>query len=86
MSNKRNQEWIQMEHYRFHYVEDWAESAYKRAILAAIRSSLRSLLPASGDLALASQCSICRQRGTSILESSFEKAKPLTLAAEMRAA
>jgi hypothetical protein len=37
-------QWLAMEHYRLHAVEDWPDSPHKRGELAAIRSSLESLL------------------------------------------
>lgn len=78
------QEWIQMEHYRFHLVEDWPESPYKQATLAAIRSSLRTLLADSSDRSCACKCSICRNRSTGILEPKNDE--PFRLSAVARAA
>jgi len=83
MSNQKYREWIQVEHYRFHLVEDWAESPYKEATLAAIRSSLQSLQSDPSDRMAASECSICRERGTSISASSLENEKPFRLTAVM---
>lgn len=37
-------QWLAMEHYRLHTVEEWPDSPYKQGQLAAIRSSLESLL------------------------------------------
>jgi hypothetical protein len=36
-------EWIAVEHYRLHLVENWPPSAHRDATLAAIHSSLASL-------------------------------------------
>ena len=72
------QGWIQMEHYRFHLVEDWPENPYKHATLAAIRSILRRLLADSSGPTSASQCSICRDRSTGILEPEKEERFRLT--------
>mgnify|MGYP001544346772 CR=1 FL=1 len=53
--------WISMEHYRLHLVEEWPDSPYKQATLAAIRSAIGSL--SCGSLAPAAEsCSICRGR------------------------
>ena len=41
---KTYDQWLQAEHDRLHIVEDWPESAYKRATIAAIHSAMRSLL------------------------------------------
>ena len=38
-------EWTAMERYRSHLVEEWPDTPYKKATLAAIRSSLASLWP-----------------------------------------
>jgi hypothetical protein len=53
--------WISIEHYRLHLVEEWPESPYKEATLAAIRSALESLTcgwPAPAECI----CLICRRR------------------------
>jgi len=54
-------EWIAMEHYRMHSVEDWPDGPKKDAALAAIRSSLASLSQISG-LSPSCGCMICRSR------------------------
>jgi hypothetical protein len=54
-------EWLAVEHHRLHVVEEWPESAHKRAALAAIESTLASLtrrFPGS-DLPA---CQVCRSR------------------------
>jgi len=85
MSNQKYREWIQMEHYRFHIVEGWAEGPYKQATLTGIRSSLRSLQSYSSDRMSAPECSICRQGDTRISPSSLEN-EPFRLPAVVRAA
>lgn len=38
-----NTDWVAMEHYRLHVVEEWEDGPRKESALAAIRSSLESL-------------------------------------------
>src|SRR5260370_28180350 len=55
-------EWIAAEHHRLHIIEEWPESPHKKVALAAIQSSLHSLLqnhPPDGPLAA---CEICLSR------------------------
>jgi hypothetical protein len=65
-------EWIATEHHRLHIIEEWPEGAQKEVALAAIQSSLQSLLQnhqPDGGLAA---CEICvsRKGATSELEFS----------------
>ena len=55
-----NFEWIAMEHHRLHLVEEWPESPYKQAALAAIRSTLEGLLRNQHAGALV--CEVCLNR------------------------
>jgi hypothetical protein len=59
-------QWLAMEHYRLHSVEEWPDGPKKEAALAGIRSKLDSL---SGD-ALASHihCAICLDRSERLLQ------------------
>jgi len=41
--DKHLEQWILVEHYRLHCAERWPESAYKGAVLAAVRSTLKGL-------------------------------------------
>lgn len=59
---KMYSQWIQMEHYRLHSVENWPDGAYKRATLAAIHSTLRSLFSIRLVESLPLQCSVCLER------------------------
>lgn len=52
-----NANWIAMEHYRLHVVEDWAEGPRKDAALTAIRSALDGLERSLPDLAF--ECCVC---------------------------
>ena len=54
-----NGNWLAMEHYRLHVVENWPDRPAKDAALAAIQSTMASLLrirPAEG---LEFECCIC---------------------------
>jgi hypothetical protein len=42
-SNRRLEQWIRVEHYRLHCTERWADSDYKKAVLAAIHSTMKTL-------------------------------------------
>ena len=52
-------EWIAMEHYRLHTVEQWPDGPYKTATLDAIHASLTSL---TRDTPQSPVCSICSKR------------------------
>jgi hypothetical protein len=41
------EQWVKVEHYRLHCVQRWPESDYKKAVLAAIHSTLTTLEAAS---------------------------------------
>ncbi|MBV8817083.1 MAG: hypothetical protein JO022_01930 [Acidobacteriaceae bacterium] len=53
-------QWIAMEHYRMHSVEQWPDGPHKEVALAAIRSTLASLSSLHGFPA--SECVICQNR------------------------
>jgi hypothetical protein len=51
-------EWLAMEHYRMHLIEEWPDGPRKEAGLASVRSALESLLRSSeGEPAFT--CAIC---------------------------
>ena len=58
-SNRRLEEWIRVEHYRLHCAERWADSDYKEAVLAAIRSTLNTLRAASLAPVEQPRCMVC---------------------------
>ena len=70
-------QWVAMEHYRLHMVEEWPDSPYKQATLAAIQSTLVSLLPEAGVATSQQQCAICmsRKRTSKVLD--FPSATPI---------
>jgi hypothetical protein len=53
-------QWIAMEHYRLHSVEQWPDGPAKEAALAAIHSSLESLARISGGST--PPCSVCQSQ------------------------
>jgi hypothetical protein len=56
-----NTQWLAMEHYRLHVVEQWPDGPHKEAALTAVRSTIESLTSrAPSDAALV--CSICSAR------------------------
>ena len=72
-----HQQWVAMEHYRLHMVEEWSDSPYKKATLAGIQSTLASLLREAGVATSQQQCAICmtRKRTSKVLE--FPSTAPL---------
>lgn len=56
-----NYQWIAIEHYRMHSVEEWPDSPRKAAVLAGIRSSIDSLVRATRGKAV-HDCEICLAR------------------------
>jgi len=79
--DKHLEQWIKVEHYRLHCVEQWPESDYKEAVLAAIRSTLKSLEATS--LALVEQprrmvCA-CLQAPAVVLELPSRSQSPAVL-------
>lgn len=68
-SNEHLGQRIKFEHSRLHSAEEWPASAYKYAVLAAIRSTL-GRLEAEFPVPEAPQCTICasRKAGAVVLE------------------
>lgn len=56
-----NKQWLAMEHYRMHVIEQWPDSPRKHAALAAARSAIASLQDADPTLA-AEVCLVCAGR------------------------
>ena len=57
--DKHLEQWIKVEHYRLHCAEQWPESDYKEAVLAAIRSTLKTLEATSLAPAEQPRCMVC---------------------------
>ena len=79
-------QWMKMEHYRLHVVEEWPDSPHKKAVLAAIRSTLGRLqtdLPSGFELP---RCIVCssRRAGSAVLE--FPSASQIAPSITRRAA
>lgn len=54
-----HRDWLAMEHYRLHSIEDWPESAVKTVRLEAIHSTLASLQRTAPASATAFECAVC---------------------------
>jgi len=57
-------QWVKTEHYRLHCAEEWPDSPYKEAVLAAARSALERLEVAVTDSFDLPACSVCAARRT----------------------
>ena len=63
-ANESIGQWIRMEHYRLHCVEEWPDSSYKDTTLTSIRSALQGLETASTAAVETAQCMVCASRKT----------------------
>ena len=63
-ANESIGQWIRMEHYRLHCVEEWPDSSLKDATLTSIRSALQRLETASTAAVEPAQCMVCASRKT----------------------
>lgn len=55
-------EWLAVEHYRVHLIEEWPDGAQKEASLAAARAALAALEQSAPLEASAFSCEICSAR------------------------
>ena len=80
--DKHLEQWIKVEHYRLHCAEQWPESDYKEAVLAAIRSTLKTLETTSLAPGEQPRCMVCAslQRPAVVLElpSRSERSSAIT--------
>ncbi len=53
-------DFLAMEHYRLHVIEQWPDSPVKKAGLAAVRATLASLAATPPASAAEFECDICR--------------------------
>jgi hypothetical protein len=60
--NRQLEQWIRVEHYRLHCSERWADSDYKETVLAAIRSTMKTLEAACVTPVGESLCVVCASR------------------------
>jgi len=72
--NERLTQWLRMEHYRLHCVEQWPEGPHKQTALAGIHSALQSLqlechLPIEPAV-----CMVCASRRTGLAVMEFPTA------------
>ena len=70
-------EWLAIEHYRLHLMEEWPEGARKDAGVAAARSALNSLERTAPVNSAVFECAICSGRSAATGVSR----KPLAVAA-----
>ena len=63
LTNEPLRQWIRNEHYRLHCVEEWPDTPYKDAALAAIHSALERLETSLAPNELP-QCMVCASRKT----------------------
>jgi len=73
------EQWIKTEHYRLHCAEEWPDSDYKEAVLAAIRSALKTLEATSLAAVEQPRCMVCasRQGAAGVLELPSKSQSPL---------
>jgi hypothetical protein len=73
-------QWMAMEHYRLHAVQEWPDTEHKRITVAAIRSTLERL-SAQNHSRDAFTCCICASRNVSlrVIESHPPNIAPQTL-------
>ena len=68
--NERLTQWLRMEHYRLHCVEQWPEGPHKQTVLAGIHCALQSLQSESQPPIEPSPCMVCasRRAGLAVME------------------
>jgi hypothetical protein len=78
--DKHIEQWIKMEHYRLHCAQEWPDSDYKEAVLAAIHSTLKTLEATSLAAVEQPRCMLCasRQGATGALELPSNLQSPIT--------
>jgi len=76
-----HRQWIAMEHYRLHSIENWPDSPYKRAVLAAIHSTLESLQARSPISLEKPACVICASKMLDFARAQHDTPAPTQLAA-----
>jgi hypothetical protein len=76
------EQWIKTEHYRLHCAEEWPDSDYKETVLAAIRSTLKTLEATSWAAVEQPRCMLCasRQGPAGVLELPSKSQRPITSA------
>ena len=73
------EQWISVEHYRLDCAERWPDSDYKKAVFAAIHSTLRTLEAAPAAPVEQRRCIPCasRQAPTDVLELASRSQSPI---------
>jgi len=74
------EQWVKFEHYRLHCAEEWPDSDYKEAVLAAIHSTLKTLEATSLAAVEQPRCMLCasRQGASGIVELTSKSQSPIT--------
>jgi hypothetical protein len=85
-ANKMVGQWMRVEHYRLHCAEGWPDSPYKKAVLAAIRSTMEHLKTASPALIESQQCMVCASRKTNSVVLMFPSVPQASLSIQRLAA
>jgi len=85
-ANKMVGQWMRVEHYRLHCAEGWPDSPYKKAVLAAIRSTMENLKTASPALIESQQCMVCASRKTNSVVLMFPSVRQASLSIQRLAA
>ena len=77
--DKPLEQWIKIEHYRLHCAQDWPDSGYKEAVLAAINSTLKTLEATSLAAVEQPRCMLCasRQSAAEVLELPSKSQSPI---------
>lgn len=60
--NKSVRQFMKMEHYRLHRAEEWPDSPYKEAVLAAVHSALERLEATAIEPFEPAACMVCASR------------------------
>ncbi len=64
--DKSVRQWVKNEHYRLHYAEEWPDSPYREAVIAAARSALQRLEPAAIEPLDSPHCTVCATRRSQV--------------------
>lgn len=77
INSERIAQWMKVEHYRLHCVEEWPDSPYKHALLAGIRSALEGLKALLAPIE-PERCAACASRGagSAVLTFSVKQKAP----------
>jgi len=80
--NESVRQFIKMEHYRLHRAEEWPDSPYKEAVLAAVHSALDRLEATANEPLEPPACMVCasrRKRAPVVMFPSRPKGSPAVM-------